>query len=338
MTLLAPSVSQILVTGSYRTGSEYLTKLIGNHPDIVSSMYVLNFIRNSFGRYDDIKKRLNYKQLVYDAAVIARVKWGKKIDIEEVILNIETRDVVSYGLIYDVLMTSLFLKNTVKKNWLEKTQLVWTKIPHFLDMMPNAKVVHIIRDPRATLASFREFTNSPKPSYLGSIFNSLSSMQYAKIYSKSLPQSKYILLRYEDLCENPDDTLKSIFERWGFSSDHDISSQKNWVDNHGQSWEINSSFLYSNPPKRNKVKERWKSELSESEILSCQMVCGNLMEEFGYRNVKTSKSGINLFHGIDKNENLHSLYLKWLISGKGSEAFPSDPMNPDNWSKSNLRF
>jgi hypothetical protein len=163
-------------------------------------------------------------------------------------------------------------------------------------------------------------------------------MQHGKIYLEKLPQSKYLLIRYEDLCDNPNDTLKSIFEGWGFSSDHNISTQKNWVDNYGESWEINSSFSRTNNFNSKKVKERWKAELSDSEILTCQMVCGNLMEEFGYQNAKTSKSSVNLFHGINKNENLHSLYLKWLTSGRGSEAFPSDPMNPDTWSKSNLNF
>ena len=35
---------------------------------------------------------------------------------------------------------------------------MWREIPTFIGMLPNAKAIHIIRDPRSVLASFKKYT------------------------------------------------------------------------------------------------------------------------------------------------------------------------------------
>ena len=69
------SQSQTLITGVYRTGSEFLTYLIDTHPDIMASMYKINLMRFYYGRYgesnnidistliDDLSYRLNFLQI-----------------------------------------------------------------------------------------------------------------------------------------------------------------------------------------------------------------------------------------------------------------------------------
>ena len=51
------SRSQTLITGTYRSGSEYLTLLLDSHPELSATMYRVNLIRFMFRRYDPISDK-----------------------------------------------------------------------------------------------------------------------------------------------------------------------------------------------------------------------------------------------------------------------------------------
>ena len=88
------------------------------------------------------------------------------------------------------------------RRWGEKSLLEWTNIPTFLDMYPSGKTIHIIRDPRDVVASYKNMTYETKDKYLDSIFNCLDSMKHAINYLSILPKSSYYLVKFEDLVNN----------------------------------------------------------------------------------------------------------------------------------------
>ena len=60
------SKSQTLITGTYRSGSEFLTLLLNSHPELAATMYRVNLIRFVFQRYDPILKLNNLKAALLD--------------------------------------------------------------------------------------------------------------------------------------------------------------------------------------------------------------------------------------------------------------------------------
>ena len=60
------SKSQTLITGTYRSGSEYLTLLLNSHPELAATMYRVNLIRFIFRRYDPISNKKNLKLALSD--------------------------------------------------------------------------------------------------------------------------------------------------------------------------------------------------------------------------------------------------------------------------------
>ena len=60
------SKSQTLITGTYRSGSEYLTLLLDSHPELSASMYRVNLIRFMFKRYDPISNPKNLELALSD--------------------------------------------------------------------------------------------------------------------------------------------------------------------------------------------------------------------------------------------------------------------------------
>ncbi len=325
------SKGQLLITGVYRSGTSYLTQLLNNHPRLAANMYVVNFMRFCFGRYDPINEKFNYTRLLFETAQRIYYRYGKKVDIFSILdqLNHET---VSYAQIYDLLMSSLFLQGE-KNIWAEKGNLVWTKIPEFLEMFPKGKALLIIRDPRNILLSFKKYTYTPEPAYLGAVFNCLDSMQKGQLYQQEFGKKHFKMICFEDLINNPAQILNEIFCFLELDIEHDLLSKEDWVDNDGKRWIHNSVFLKENDHTFNNEESinRWKTNLSDEEIAFCETILKQEMKAFGYTLSSIENNWKEIRAKLLEDEILAKYYKNWELNGTGIEAFPTDPLVRENW-------
>jgi len=82
---------------------------------------------------------------------------------------------------------------------------------------------------------------------------------------------------------------------------------------------------------------RWKEHLSREEIAFCEAINGNLMNKFGYTFSGISVAWPDMIKPVLQDQTL-ALYLnRWMNTGEGVEAFPTDPLDPKNWSEVVLR-
>ncbi len=77
--------------------------------------------------------------------------------------DVQLRDV------YEAIMVETFCDGRLDMRWGEKSLMQWSNIPLFFEMFPNGQVVHMVRDPRDVLASYREFTNEVQFRYLDAV-------------------------------------------------------------------------------------------------------------------------------------------------------------------------
>jgi hypothetical protein len=236
-------------------------------------------------------------------------------------------------------MSDLFLDDEVRI-WAEKTQLVWTKIPDFLKMFPRGKVIHVIRDPRSVLASFKKYTYAPKPAYLGAIFNCYDSMKMGLKYRSEFASNRYFLVKYEDILTIPEATVGGLFDFLELSKDHNLLSQNGWLDAHGNPWYHNSAFLSPGEQDsefdRPAAIHRWKDNLSDEEISLCEAINGQLLEAYGYESSKISENWPKILKPLFSNEKLSVYFHRWVATGRGVEEFPNDPLKPENWEENVL--
>ena len=325
------SKKQILITGVYRSGTEYFSILLNEHPEISSTMYRINLFRFIFKKYG--KNKINYKNLIFDLAKRLKEKHDFKLDKKKYLKIIKNKN---YGEIYDCLMSNIYL-NKKKRIWAEKNQLQWTKTELFLNLLPNAYVIHILRDPRNVLASFKYKTYSKYPACLTSIFNSLDAMKNI-ILNKKKFKSRFIYIKYEDLIKNPQKSMNNIF-KFLHVKKVKINSKKREYNYLGKKWIVNSSF-------QNKIKNNsdfnvqsslnsYKHNLNKTELFLVELICGNLMKKFGYRlsknNNKISQRVLNKI--IRSNKLLNYGYKKWKKNGSGFEMFPNNPLKKIFWDK-----
>ena len=152
-----------------------------------------------------MKKKISadlYKDIVHSISERIDFRYQIKLDTKRVISEIEksSKEKFSHKIIYDCVMRGVHSYSG--RRWGEKSLLEWTNIPTFLDMYPSGKTIHIIRDPRDVVASYKNMTYETKDKYLDSIFNCLDSMKHAINYLSILPKSSYYLVKFEDLVNN----------------------------------------------------------------------------------------------------------------------------------------
>ena len=323
-----------LITGCYRSGTSYITQLLNNHPKLSATMHTVSFMRFCYLRYGQIDNLENLANLLNELCGRLKARWNIVLN-KEVITKKCCEEKITYARLYDIIMRELYCKGSIVQ-WAEKIQLVWTKIPDFLNMFPNGKAIHIIRDPRSVLASFKKYTYVPEPAYIGAVFNCLGSMQAALKYKKMFPNN-HILIRYEDVASAPELQMRKIFDLIGYPAEQNINiiDSSDWQGIKGEKWRDNTAFAVSNDGFNIEDSiNRWKKHLTNEEISICEWICGPTMKQFGY---KLSGIKASLFEcgevlkAMIKDAMISEMFENWAITGEGIERFPTDPLEPSNW-------
>lgn len=325
----------ILITGAFRSGTTLIAQIIKNHPKIEFIYDSVNFMRFSYERYNPISNFDNVKALVNDIKERIADRWDMHFDDKKVIEMLQNQN-VTYGLIYDNLMRELLFVNSEAELWGEKTTLVWTKIPAFFEMFPNGRVIHIIRDPRAILLSWKKMTNAPGNDYLDAILNCRDSMALMEEYKIRFKNKRYAPIRYEDLVNNSEKVLSEICNSLDLEPDEKMLDSKTFTDKSGEKWTGNSMFKEKINGISSKMVDIWKTKLEEWEIWLTDFVIGEYMEKFNYKKIEIKQTA-SLIQKIIKEVQSSKLvtdgFLYFLLTGEGYERFPSDPIDPKNWDR-----
>jgi len=321
-------------------GSEYIAQELTDHPALSMTMYTVNALRFIGHQYDPLTNGKNLTAAL--TALKERVvgNFGHDFDLQKVFKIIREENAKTVYEIYDILMRLLYLNEGTASHWAEKNQLLWRQIPDFLTHMPNGKAILILRDPRNVLLSFRHFTNAPAPAYLGAIFNCLDAMQCAAHYQETLPQERFLLLRFEDFVANPQDYKRKCYTFLGLDLNN-APTQKpcpQWQDAHGNPWTHNTAFPSQDGQFDVQASfERWKTGLSQDELALCETVCGEMMKKFSYT-PSTNAPALNprwIKEVCAQSPHVTNAHTQWKTTGSGIQAFPTDPLSPQNWEKKN---
>ena len=313
------------MTGVYRSGTEYALQLISGTKATSTSMYNINVYRylpneNYIGNF--LVKSIN------KIATNLKNRTNEKLD-QNLVLSIlkeefPSDEAYSRSQIYHAIISSLYLNNNYIDTWVEKTQLNWTKSAEFLEQLPNSKVILIYRDPRAALASFKKFTNSEKPAYLGTIFNYLSFFQTLIALQNSKYKDRIFHYAYEKIIENPQKYRYHIQDF--LAKPRSLIDISEWKDSEGKQWESNTTqdekTIINNP---SSLIDSWKKILSEEEIIFSERILSPYIERFGYVPIGLDKDINPLLNYLEKHPSTKIMYVNYLNTGSGLELFPINP-------------
>lgn len=149
----------------------------------------------------------------------------------------------------------------------------------------DKKIIHIIRDPRAIVASrnygkYRDATNSIYSIYF--IIRSWKSS--VKQYLDNRHRENYMMVTFENMVSQPGKTFNSIADFLGIKFSKDVLDMTKFTDANGKKWTSNSSFEDYDSINAASIC-KWKEILSMSEIEVIEYFCQSELKLLGYRKI-----------------------------------------------------
>ncbi|XP_036608107.1 carbohydrate sulfotransferase 4-like isoform X2 [Trichosurus vulpecula] len=183
--------------------------------------------------------------------------------------------------------------------------------PLLTDPSLNLHIIHLIRDPRAV---FRSRQNTEKsltqdshtvvgnqwirikseyrPYYLMEAIcqSQLEIYKAAQLLPDSL-QERYLLIRYEDLVQDPLTQTSKLYE---FAGLRFLPQLQIWVHNITQGKGMGEHAFQTNSRNAQNVSQAWRWSLPHDKVVQVQKVCKDYMNLMGYLPVLSEKDQRNL--------------------------------------------
>lgn len=306
----------IFVLGCHKSGTTLLRNLFDGHGDLFVIPTEIHFFAN----------------LGYSVKYSFRSQKARQLSVEQIKTNfinwIEKRNSEGYKL------GDGFTKNrwniSVLKNYLASSNLTSTKeisdtfhsalyksiygteIPgtkriveksvensefvfEWLKLYPNAKFIHIIRNPYSNLVSLRKYISKKSSNkrsrdkfpHLRNPINSMIDSFYDLRRNKRVVDN-YLVVRYEDLVTNTISVMKKAADFINIEYD-DILIVPTLFS---EQWQGNSTRGEKFEGVSNTNLENWKNEITDFEINVVNNLFEDILEEYNYEKVKPHKTSI----------------------------------------------
>jgi hypothetical protein len=152
-------------------------------------------------------------------------------------------------------------------------------------MFPGAKFIHILRNPYANLVSLRRNFGRTRYPFLGPSLASLNNSYY-NLYRNLRLVEDYLLVRYEDLLSNPEQSMRSIADYLGIEFMDNLlvptSMNRPWKGNSSRGIEF-SGVSADNI-------DLWREEITDLEIHHINRLFTFVLEQYGYEILAPKRS------------------------------------------------
>ena len=173
------------------------------------------------------------------------------------------------------------------------TKEVWCTefVPVLARSYPEAKFMLIVRDPRAVCAS-KNVTDEKYPwLFLVRQWRKLSILTWVYKNLASF-NDRVLLLRYEDLITNPEQTLQEICAFLRVAMDERALDPRNFVDGRGESWVQNTSYQDKKRTFNRSSIDNWKNALGNTVVEYIEQLCFAEMKCYNYKLEIARKLGL----------------------------------------------
>ncbi|MDF1499249.1 MAG: sulfotransferase [Anaerolineales bacterium] len=187
------------------------------------------------------------------------------------------------------------------KYWVEKTPYNEQYAEDIFRYWPNSKCLHIVRDPRDNYASYKRKQTDWQPEHFS--YSWWRSLRYGQNNVERFGSARYLLIRYEDLVEEPEKAINEIILCLGIDDDPILRRPTRA----GRVWMGNSMFGDQFRSISAKPAGRYLEYLNRDEIRTLESLLRPEMQELGY-SLDTAPSYPGYFVSQAKR-------IKWRLQG-----------------------
>lgn len=267
----------VMIIGVGRSGTSLLQSMLHAHPRIeflVETKFLREYVfRNENKGPLDHGDRMN---------LIDRLRYDEKFNRTKVDPETIINDSGDCREVYFKLLQSVQNENT---------EYIGDKDPRFLDflphlhrLLPKAKIIHIIRDPRDVVLSRTKADWSKHWPFFMHCFMYRAQLERGRRQGKALYRANYYEIYYEELITNPRCALKGVSDFLNLTYTDEMlnfgSSAKALVAQKEMQWkkETLGPLLSDN-------KEKWRGAFTSEQLYIVQRICKQTFKVHPYQKV-----------------------------------------------------
>ncbi len=264
----------LFLVGMPRSGTKLLRTILNNHPSVGIATSETEFLPNwikEWASYGDLSGRGNfrkfYKRSMQFPYFQNQLRKGAVIDEEAWFRSCATFDLPT--VFSQVIQHNIGFKQNLLY-WGDKSPGYTFWIKEINEAFPDSKFVHIVRDPR-------DYALSVRKAWGRNLSRAVQQWKEGTAYVERVrhsPDVHLYTLKFEDLLQEPDETITKLCEFLGVPFFPELLSVGQ-VESVGDAAE-KSGIVKSN---MNKFTEK----LSPTEIRKMEAICGKAMQGFDYR-------------------------------------------------------
>ena len=284
----------IFIVGASRSGTTMLSHILGNN-EAVLGLNELHFIgrRWSTSSPETWSRDRAVREAAALVAIARRSIWNNEptaveVDEAESLFPPGKQQSFAPAAIYEAVLTYLAAEEDVACV-VDQTPRNIVDAQFLLEHFPEARVVHLVRDPRAVLWSQRNrwrqrWIGAPHTPFINALrvfFNyhpfTASRLWLAAFRQGKCPQShpRYIRISFEDIAGQPEDSVRDLSQFLGISYDPAMLNVANVGSSHVQHDEERRGVSTANAM-------AWKGNLPVADTWICEKVTGTAMDTLGY--------------------------------------------------------
>ena len=314
----------VMVSGVYRSGTTFITAMLGAHSSLNASSSTIKFLRFCLQKFGDLSNPSNVKQLITDTHKRVQTRWNLSLDEEAIFNKASQSGTITYALLYDLMMRSMLIEDSSSGRWVEKLAAQWEDIPIFLEMFPKGKVIHIYRDPRDVTASYKAMTFEPQSTFLDAAFNFRGAMESIEMYEQMYGDRLHVV-KAESISQNPEREARILCKFLQLDYEESmVNADKLHAE--GEDWASNTSFggPYKKIPSET---NRWKEHLTRAEIIFVELITQPYLTSLGYTSsgLVPTQEDWDEIASYTSEPFLDKRFQKWLHEGRGSQGYRTDP-------------
>ena len=266
----------IFIAGPERSGTSLIYALLASHPKIAMTRRT-NMWRHYYNQYGDLSEPENFERCLM---MMMRYKRLIKLDPDPERIRREFyQGEPTYGRLF-ALLEEHFAEKVGKPRWGDKSLNTERYTEEIIDAYPNARIIHMIRDPRDRYSSSLKRWKVSRLGIGGGTAIWLSTISQAERYKKEFP-NHYMTVRYEDLTADPEGTLHEICSFVGEEYAPEMLNMggaKDFRDKGG-----NSSYSQRKPGNITTSSiGKFRSVLTKYQVFFLQIFSTTTMQKYGY--------------------------------------------------------
>ena len=266
----------VFVSGTNRSGTTLMYALLATHPNL-SMVRRTDMWRYFYNQFGDLSQPENFKRCLHTMLHYKRVA-NLEPDPERIYREFWQGE-PTYGRLF-ALLHQHHAERTGKPRWGDKSLHTEEYADQIFSEFPEAKIIHIIRDPRDRYASVLKRLNATSSRIGVDTVKWIYSTRIARRQAQRYP-GRFLIVRYETLAQQPEETLRQVCDFIGEPYTPEMLAMSGAPRYHQAG--SNSSFGAVKPGViSTRSIGRFRQIISRWEIAFIQTFAGRLMAHFEY--------------------------------------------------------